>query len=325
MFLFASESFNQFTRRLHYLRQYSEARKQQVEQIQKVQEALNSQLFDLTDKRNQKKKLLNTQLVENRNLLNLKSEQDQVVTKLSQREQELQRDLREKQNAVRKLENLISDIVREEVRKAANAARKEAAKNEAAANQFGVKLGDLRVLAKKIKLNPELATALWETDNIDAMLLATLLMKPKQLATEDLEKMVRAATFPQLADWLNSYVVKMHPQKEQLRPKWIESTDAMVARSGWSLTAEKIVKDPAALDFDALLNRLENEMPTAPVPAQWTMNFCLAHIGITSPQHRERAITIGEKLGIYRDYPVHKGCTSPFAPIWIKEMVKRQS
>ena len=36
------------------------------------------------------------------------------------------------------------------------------------------------------------------------------------------------------------------------------------------------------------------------------------------------ALAIGEKLGIYRDYPVSKGCTSPFAPIWIKEMVKRK-
>jgi hypothetical protein len=26
---------------------------------------------------------------------------------------------------------------------------------------------------------------------------------------------------------------------------------------------------------------------------------------------------IGEKLGIYRDYPCSPGCTSPFAPIWI--------
>jgi 3-methyladenine DNA glycosylase AlkD len=47
--------------------------------------------------------------------------------------------------------------------------------------------------------------------------------------------------------------------------------------------------------------------------------------GIHFPDHRKRAIAIGEKLGIYRDYPVPKGCTSPFAPIWINEMVRRQS
>ena len=54
------------------------------------------------------------------------------------------------------------------------------------------------------------------------------------------------------------------------------------------------------------------------------MNFTLAQIGICFPAYRERAIGIGEKLGIYRNYPVSKGCTSPFAPIWIREMVSRE-
>lgn len=54
------------------------------------------------------------------------------------------------------------------------------------------------------------------------------------------------------------------------------------------------------------------------------MNNTLANIGIHHVKHRKRALTIGEKLGIYRDYPCSKGCTSPFAPIWISEMVKRQ-
>ena len=35
------------------------------------------------------------------------------------------------------------------------------------------------------------------------------------------------------------------------------------------------------------------------------------------------AVAIGEELGVYRDYPVSKGCTSPYAPIWIGEMVRR--
>lgn len=49
-----------------------------------------------------------------------------------------------------------------------------------------------------------------------------------------------------------------------------------------------------------------------------------ATIGIHFPQHRQRAIAIGEALGVYRDYPVSKGYTSPFAPIWINEIVRRQ-
>ena len=52
-------------------------------------------------------------------------------------------------------------------------------KNGAGGNQFGVRLGDIRKLAAKIKTNDQLAIALWDTGNIDARLLAILLIKPK--------------------------------------------------------------------------------------------------------------------------------------------------
>jgi len=48
-------------------------------------------------------------------------------------------------------------------------------------------------------------------------------------------------------------------------------------------------------------------MGTAAPEVQWTMNFCLAGIGIHFPKRRKRAIAIGEKLGIYRDFPVSRG------------------
>ena len=59
-------------------------------------------------------------------------------------------------------------------------------------NQFGVKLGDIRVLAKKIKTDHELAMALWKTGNIDARLLAILLIKPKSLSADEMDRMVRS-------------------------------------------------------------------------------------------------------------------------------------
>jgi 3-methyladenine DNA glycosylase AlkD len=191
-------------------------------------------------------------------------------------------------------------------------------------NQLGVKMGDIRTLAKSIKADHDLALELWATGIDEAMLLSLLIMKPKQLSEEQLDGMVRSAPAIQVADWLQSYVVKAHPQKEALRQKWMASDDPMVARAGWSLTAERVEKSPEGLDLSLLLDQIENEMATAPVPERWTMNFTLAAIGINHPDLRERALAIGEKLGAYRDYPVSKGCTSPFAPIWIGEIVRRQ-
>ena len=198
------------------------------------------------------------------------------------------------------------------------------AKRGAGENQFGVKTGDIRKLAKEIKVDHALGLALWETGNADAQMLAILLVRPKDLALDQLSAMAREGTCEWVADWLSSYVIKKHPDKESVREDWMASKDAMTARAGWSLTAERVVKSPDGLDLAALLDRLESEMPTAPPQAQWTMNACLVQIGIHHEKHRERALEIGEALGIYRDYPVSKGCTSPFAPIWINEMVSRK-
>lgn len=197
-------------------------------------------------------------------------------------------------------------------------------KRGAGDNQFGVRMGDIRKLAAKIKTNHELALALWETGNIDARFLAILIMKPQNLSADEMERMVRSVNFVHVADWLNSYVVRNHPQKETLRQAWMATDHPWAARAGWDLTSERIGKSPKGLDLSALLDRIESEMPGAAPEVQWTMNFCLAGIGIHFPKHRKRAIKIGETLGIYRDYPVSKGCTSPFAPIWINEMVRRQ-
>ncbi|MDX5418134.1 MAG: peptidoglycan DD-metalloendopeptidase family protein [Hymenobacteraceae bacterium] len=125
MFVFAAESFNQMARRLRYLQQYSEARKKQVEQINKVQTALAGQLRMLESQRQEKSNLLDKQMQENKNLLSLRSQQDSMIQKLSKQEETLKKEVAQRQQAVKKLDNLIADIVREEMARAARAAREE--------------------------------------------------------------------------------------------------------------------------------------------------------------------------------------------------------
>ena len=196
-------------------------------------------------------------------------------------------------------------------------------KNGAAGQQFGVKHGDIRTLAKETKSDHALGLQLWATGNIDARYLAILIVKPKTLTPDEVEAMLKSNSFLWVSDWFNSYVVKQYPAKESLRLKWANDPHPFAARAYWSLTAERVQKSPEGLDLTALLDRIEAEMPGAAEPAQWTMNNTLAGIGINHPVHRARATALGETLGIYRDYPTPKGCTSPFAPLWIAEMVRR--
>jgi 3-methyladenine DNA glycosylase AlkD len=191
-------------------------------------------------------------------------------------------------------------------------------------NQFGVALGDIRKVANKIKTNHALALSLWDTGNVDAQFLATLLIEPKKLSSKEMDRLVRSIAYVRVADWLISYVLANFPDKDTLREGWMDDKDRWAARAGWQLTASRVAKSPNGLDLPALLNRIESEMADAVPEVRWTMNNTLANIGIHNPKLRKRAIAIGEKLGFYRDYPVSKGCTSPFAPIWINFMVSRQ-
>lgn len=193
-------------------------------------------------------------------------------------------------------------------------------RNGSSENQFGVKMGDIRALAKKIKLDHKLAMELWATGNEDARFLAILVMKPKELSAKEMNELVRSMTFTHVAMWLRRYVIRKHPDREKLREKWMKVKHPMAARMGWALTADRMAKESDGLDLEALLDRIEAEMGGAPPETQWTMNECLVEIGVHFPKLRKRALAIGEALGLYRDYPVSKGCTSPYAPEWINKM-----
>jgi 3-methyladenine DNA glycosylase AlkD len=196
--------------------------------------------------------------------------------------------------------------------------------NEKHGDDHGVNLGKLRALAKRLKTQQELACRLWETDDTAARLLAILICRPKAFERDELDVMLREARTPKVHDWLVNYVVKKNPHSEELRLAWSADPDPVVASAGWALTTERVSKKPQGLDLAGLLDVIEAEMNDAPDRLQWAMNHCLAQIGIEHAEHRARAIDIGERLEVLKDYPTPPGCTSPFAPIWITEMVRRQ-
>ena len=196
--------------------------------------------------------------------------------------------------------------------------------NEKHGDDHGVNLGKLRAIAKRLKTQQELACQLWETDDTAARLLAILICRPKAFERDELDVMLRGARAPKVHSWLVNYVVKKNPHAEELRLAWSADPDPVVASAGWALTTECVTKRPEELDLPGLLDVIEVEMKDAPDRPQWAMNECLAQIGIGHAELRDRAISIGERLEVLKDYPTSPGCTSPFAPTWIAEMVRRQ-
>lgn len=197
--------------------------------------------------------------------------------------------------------------------------------NERHGDDHGVNLTKLRAVAKDLKKNDELAAELWATGDTAARLVAILIMRPRSWDAEQLDAMLRDARVPKVHAWLVSYIVKKSPHAEVLRQSWFDDPDLVVASAGWALTSERVNRNPEGLDLPGLLDTIEAEMAGAEERLQWAMNEALSYIGIENPELRERAIAIGHRLGVLEDYPTPPGCTSPFAPSWIAEIVRRRS
>ncbi|MFF5077014.1 DNA alkylation repair protein [Actinoplanes sp. NPDC000266] len=202
---------------------------------------------------------------------------------------------------------------------------KTRAVNEKHGDDHGVNLTKLRAVAKELKTQQDLAVQLWATGDTAARLVALLICRPKAFARDELDTMLREARAAKVHDWLVNYVVKKSPYAEELRVAWTADPDPVVASAGWALTTERVARKPEGLDLAALLDVIEARMKDAPERLQWAMNHCLAQIGISHEEQRARALEIGERLEVLKDYPAPPNCTSPFAPIWITEMVRRQN
>jgi len=191
-------------------------------------------------------------------------------------------------------------------------------------DDHGVKLTTLRAIAQRLKTQQDLARELWATGDTAARLVALLICRPKAFERDELDTMLREARTPKVHDWLVNYVVRKSPHAEALRVAWFADPDPVVASAGWALTTERVAKQPDVLDLPGLLDVIDAEMKDAPDRLQWAMNHCLAQIGIDHAGHRARAMDIGERLEVLKDYPTPPNCTAPFAPIWITEIVRRQ-
>lgn len=140
IFIFSASSFNQMFMRLKYMQQYSEARRNQVEQIQKVKQTLSNQRASLEAKQMEQQVLLDQQVMANQDLLALKAKQRSVIRDLNRQESRLKDELAERQKAVEELDRLIASLIRKEIEesnKSKNADRVALnASNEAVSTSF---------------------------------------------------------------------------------------------------------------------------------------------------------------------------------------------
>ncbi|NSW52565.1 MAG: DNA alkylation repair protein [Anaerolineae bacterium] len=192
-------------------------------------------------------------------------------------------------------------------------------------SQFGVMMGPLRGLAKKLKTNHALGLQLWESGNDDARILAVMILDPAHLSIDELEAMLPVLYYPRLVDEFSFQLAAKSPHAPALRARWMDVPDALTGRAGWNLVcAAAMAQSLTPAELDSLLLVIENNLAAAPTPKQESMNRALVEIGVHTPALTQRCIAIGERVGKLDDKPVPKGCYSTYAPEWIAVVLARK-
>ncbi len=186
-------------------------------------------------------------------------------------------------------------------------------------NRTQPNLTQIRAIAKEYGKNQDTADELWKQGGNSARLLALLMLDLKAITMPAMEHMIAdiEAAAPQdqrqVCDWLIANVIMQKSALKNEAMHWRSEPSLIKQRIFWSVQARTIKAEHQERNTD-LLEVLETRMAGADDIVQETMNWCAAQIGIADADLRGRCIQLGERLGLYKDYPVSKGCTSPISP-----------
>lgn len=191
---------------------------------------------------------------------------------------------------------------------------------------YGVKVGDLKKLQKKIKKDHALALELYETGNSDAMYLAGLIADPEAMTKKDLERWAKTASWYMISEYTVAWVAAGSRFGYELALTWINSPKENIASSGWAALASIVSITPDdKLDIDALgglLDRIADTIHDAANRVRYTMNGFIIAVGTAVPALTEKAKAIAEKIGLVK---VDMGGTACKVPPAVEYILKVES
>ena len=189
---------------------------------------------------------------------------------------------------------------------------------------FGVSFANLKLLKKKIKKDHDLAVGLWETNNMDAMTLATYILDPKKIATEQLNSWIQNVDYYCLMDVLMKSICTSPIAIERME-EWTKSNDEWIGRAGWSLLANIAIKNKTLHDdfFSPYLEEIKENIHNEKNRKKEAMNSALIAIGIRNEDLERQTIGIAREIGKVEVDHGATSCKTPDAESYIKKARER--
>jgi DNA alkylation repair enzyme len=220
-------------------------------------------------------------------------------------------------------------IMKELEKKGSESIRKIFLNHGAKGPMFGVKVGDLKVIQKKVKKDHQLAMELFGTGIYDAMYLAGLIADESKMSKKDIQQWAEKSPSHGISEYTVAWVAAESDYGWELGMKWIDSPKETIASSGWNTLSGIIAMKPdKELDIaliKKLMQRIIKEIHSAPNRVRYTMNGFVIGVGGYIKELTKEAIEVSKKIGdVYVDMG-GTACKVPSAPDYIKKMEARGS
>lgn len=192
---------------------------------------------------------------------------------------------------------------------------------------YGVKVGDMKKIQKKVKKNHDIATGLYDSGISDAMYLAGLVADESKMTKQQIDDWAHKATWYMISEYTVPWVAADSQWGWELGLEWIDSPEPKVASCGWStLSSWVMVTQDEQLDtkaLKALLKRVEKEIHNAPNRVRYTMNGFVIALGSAVASLTEDAIATAKKVGTVMVDMGGTACKTPDAQQYIKKVVDK--
>ncbi|MFC5704123.1 DNA alkylation repair protein [Cohnella faecalis] len=166
---------------------------------------------------------------------------------------------------------------------------------------FGTATGEMKPIAKKIKLNQPLAEQLYATGNYDAMYFAGVIADPKAMTEADFERWIDAAYFFMLSDYVVAVTLAETDIAQKVADQWIASGEELRMSAGWSCYCWLLGSRPDSEFSESkladLLERVKNTIHSSPERTKYAMNNFIYTVATSySPLH-DQAVATAKTVG----------------------------
>ena len=189
-------------------------------------------------------------------------------------------------------------------------------------NMYGVSFADLRLLAKQIKIDQDLAVQLWATGNHDARVLATLIADPARFDAKTLDAWSKVLSDYVITDQFAGLVARTSYWRKKAE-KWHTARGEWIGRAGWDLVGQLALHEPALPDsyFEPYLIEIETGIHQQKNRVREAMNNVLIAIGVRNAALQAKALSAARTIGPVEIDHGETNCKTPNAAEYILRTV----